>query len=199
MKTMLNKIFARWFAVSVSLILAISGIGAVTALLISPARAAVAELRVCPSGCAYSSVQVAVNDAHPGDIIKVAEGIYTDVHTATVGRVITQVVYLSKSVTIRGGYTAAFTEPPDSALHPTVLDAQGRGRVLYITGDVSPTIEGLRITGGDAVGLAGYAARWPEEYDAGGGVYVYATTAVLSNCLIYNNTAQWGGRDSFGL
>lgn len=32
---------------------------------------------------------------------------------------------------------------------------QRQGRVLYITGDINPTIEGLRITGGSAVGLGG--------------------------------------------
>ena len=39
---------------------------------------------------------------------------------------------------------------------PTTLDAQRQGRVLYITGDINPTIEGLSITGGNAAGLGGF-------------------------------------------
>jgi len=47
----------------------------------SPSRAAPsAELHVCPSGCAYASVQEAVDAADPGDVIKVAQGSYTDIH-----------------------------------------------------------------------------------------------------------------------
>jgi len=38
---------------------------------------------------------------------------------------------------------------------PTTLDAQRQDRVLYIIGDISPEIEGLSITGGNAAGLGG--------------------------------------------
>lgn len=63
-------------------------------------------------------------------------------------------VYISKTVTIRGGYTTTngFADPPNPDTNPTTLDAQGQGRVLYITGDISLTIEGLRITGGESAG-----------------------------------------------
>ncbi|MEE8392627.1 MAG: right-handed parallel beta-helix repeat-containing protein, partial [Anaerolineae bacterium] len=141
-----------------------------------------AELQVCPSDCMYSSIQAAVDAAVPGDIIKVASDIYTDIH-ARAG--ISQVVYISKTVTIRGGYTNAFTEPPDPEANPTTLDAGGSGRVLYVTGDVSPTVEGLRITGGDATGLGGGEFSWQ---DAGGGVYVITASAVISNNYIFGNT-----------
>ena len=102
----------------------------------------VTELRVCPSGCTYTSIQAAVDDANDGDLIKVSTGVYTGVNNYGG---LSQMVYISKTVVIRGGYTAAFTDPPDPKANPTTLDAQGQGRVLFITGMVSPTVEGLRV------------------------------------------------------
>jgi hypothetical protein len=73
--------------------------------------------------------------------------------------------------------------------NPTTLDAEGLGRVLVLSGTISPTIEGLRITGGNATGLGG----GPVGRSAGGGVYVYTATATISNCLVYSNTAGTSG------
>jgi parallel beta-helix repeat protein len=124
----------------------------------------------------------------------VASGLYTGVQgrPAPAGysgpTVVTQVVYISKTVTIGGGYTTAFTDPPDPETNPTTLDAQGEGRVLFITGDISPTIEGLHITNGDAAGLGGRSST-----DVGGGVYVINATVIISNNRMFSNTAQYGG------
>ncbi len=145
-----------------------------------------AELRVCVGGCPYSSIQAAVDAASDGDVIKVAAGSYTGVTTRDS---VTQVVYISKSVTIRGGYTTAFGEPPDPAVNATTVDAQGQGRGLYITGNISPTIEGLRITGGNAAGLRPGGGA----YSIGGGVYIVTATAFISGSQIMSNTAGRGG------
>ena len=153
-------------------------------------------ITVCLSGgCDYTSVQAAVDAANDGDVIKVAAGVYTDVHVCprndvtTIG-VVTHVVYVSKTVTIRGGYTTtnSFADPPDPEANPTTLGARGQGRVLYITGDISPTIEGLRITGGDATGMGGGFLG-----DAGGGMYVINATSLINNNQMFNNTAEYGG------
>jgi hypothetical protein len=143
----------------------------------------------------YASVQAAVDAAAPGDEIRVATGIYTDIsvrsrNDVTTTGVVSQVVYISKTVTIRGGYNANFSIcNPD--VYSTTVDAQGQGRVIYITGNISPTIEGLRITGGDATGLDGYA--YAGIHDVGGGVYVMTATATLNNNQIFSNTASYGG------
>lgn len=137
-------------------------------------------------GFIYPSVQAAVNaSTHPTDVIKVA-GYCSNVN-AQGG--ITQVVYLSKTLTIQGGYTMTDWLIPDPIAHPTTLDAQGKGRVLYISGDISPTIEGLRLTGGDATGLGG----GEDARDAGGGVCIIQASVTLSDCGIEYNNADLGG------
>jgi len=153
-----------------------------------PVRAApTAELYVCPSGCAYSSIQTAVDAANPDDVIKVAQGDYTDIRQRGG---ITQVVYISKTVIVRGGYTTINWDTPDPSAHPTTLDAQGLGRVLVISGTITPTIEGLRLTGGDATGLGGD----PWGNDSGGGVYLHQAAGIISNCTIFSNTASVTGQ-----
>jgi parallel beta-helix repeat protein len=151
------------------------------------------ELRVCPSGCDYSSIQDAVDEAEPGDVIKVAQGTFTDLHTIpSLHRyefTATQVVAITKSITIRGGYTSDDWNDRDTRAHPTILDAQGRGRVMVIIGSgISPLIEGLHLTGGDATGLGGSVY----DNDAGGGCYVLGGTAVISDNVIEGNTAYRG-------
>ena len=142
------------------------------------------------------TIQYAVDQAGEGDEIRVASGSYTGVNVRprndiTTTGVVTQVVYISKTVAIRGGYTTTnnFADPPDPVANPTTLDAQEQGRVLYVTGDISPTVEGLRITGGDAAGLGGSSG----DYDAGGGLYVAHATPMISSNLVFSNTALHGG------
>jgi len=168
---------------------------------ITPVRADPASvLYVAPGGSCngiapcYGSVQAAVDAAAPSDEIRVAAGIYTDVHVRprhdiTTTGVVTQVVCISKTVTVRGGYTTTNWTVSDPEAQPTTLDAQGQGRVLYITGDISPTIEGLRITGGNAAALSGT----PRDEDGGGGVYIFTATADISNNRVFSNTADYGG------
>jgi len=87
-----------------------------------------AELHVCPSGCAYSSVQAAVDAATDGDTIKVAAGTYSGAQaklSATTGYTYTQVVMVDgKSLTLKGGYTAGNWNIYDPLSNPTIIDAQ---------------------------------------------------------------------------
>jgi uncharacterized repeat protein (TIGR01451 family) len=153
------------------------------------------------SGCdqVFTGVQSAVDAASGGEIIKIAAGVYTGVQSRPAppgylfpppSGLIAQVAYVDKAVAMQGGYTITngFADPPDATANPTTLDAQGQGRAIFIAGDVRLTVEGLRITGGDADGLGGYMLG-----DAGGGVYVLSTTATISNNRMFGNSAGNGG------
>ena len=131
------------------------------------------------------TIQYAVDQALPGEEVRVATGVYTDVHARST---VTQVVYISKTVTVRGGYSADFGEW-DPAQYTTTLDARRAGRVLVIVGEISPTVEGLRITGGRATDSVG----GPGGPDSGGGVYIISATATLSNNQVFDNVAFYGG------
>ncbi len=168
---------------------------AIAALFFSLGKTALAttELHVC-STCFYTSVQAAVDAASEGDIIKVAAGRYADVsqrprNDVVATGVVTQMLYVSKTVTILGGYDDSNWGVSDPVANPTVLDAQGEGRVIYITNGANPTIRGLQITGGQAAGLAGD----PWDSDAGGGIYGYRTGFTLENSVINDNHANVGG------
>jgi hypothetical protein len=131
-------------------------------------------------GCAkvFTAVQKAIDTATEGETIKIASGVYTRVNNYGASA---QIAYLSKTVTLRGGYTVTNWVTPDVQLNPTVLDAQSQGRGLYITGSISPVIEGLTIVGGNPIGD-----------DFGGGICVTYAAAVLRNNTIVSNTAQYG-------
>ena len=145
------------------------------------------------------TLQHAVSVAGINNAILVAKGIYDDLHTHSIpagyfappaSGVITQVLYVDKTVTIRGGYTTAFKEPPDPSSNSTSLQvpAGQLGRVVVIAGDVHPTLYGFRIVNGDATGLGG---GWGSR-DAGGGVFIFTATATLDTNTITLNKAYDG-------
>ncbi len=173
------------FTFALGLLLAFLGMMNHSGVGVSPVHAA--NYTVCQSGpisCTYNTIQDAVDAASDGDVIRVVAGTYTGVNNYGG---LTQTVYLSKSVTIQGGYATPGSLLPDPDANPTIIDAQGQGRVFYITGDISPVIAGLHITGGDAAELGGDHPA----YDAGGGIYVSTASATIRHNVIYSNTVSF--------
>ncbi len=175
-------------------------------LALSPARAAGTTRYVATTGrnaigtqppylindCAVitdpcRTLQHAVNWADPGDTILVAAGVYTDVQ-ARDG--MTQVVYIDKSLTIRGGYTTTNWGASFPLTQPTVLDARGLGRVVVISGNVAPTLEGFILTHGNATGqITGCPTIHGSPAGCGGGIFVYGAGPLIVNNVITNNIA----------
>lgn len=173
--------FAAVFVATIAVLLLVTWLGSRS----FAARASPGTLYVSPDGddaedCTdplhpCGTVQRAMDVAAPGDAILVATGVYTGVQVRG-GK--TQAVYVSQTVTIRGGHSADFSAwDPD--VYSTTLDARSLGRVVYFASGVTATLEGLRLTGG---------SQWN-----GGAVYALAARPIISACRIYSNTANNGG------
>ena len=141
----------------------------------------------CSSIQPCATVQHAVDLAETSDEVLVATGVYTGVQARDA---MTQVVYISKTVTIRGGYNSDFSLwDPDT--FPSTLDAEQQGRVVYISGaSITPTLESLTITGGDATGLTTHCPPAGGQSDGcGGGIFVYNARPTIMNNIVTDNVA----------
>ncbi|MCP5098346.1 MAG: hypothetical protein GY943_22585, partial [Chloroflexi bacterium] len=133
----------------------------------------------------YGSIQAAMDDASPGDVIDVA-GFCSGVHEYDTGVVdttcgdgiILTTVHIDKDVTLRGGWDENFNGQNSE----TILDALNQGRVIYIAPGTSPTIEQFDIRQGQ---LSGANAN-------GAGICIDQATPTISNNNIYSNTAVNG-------
>ena len=140
-----------------------------------------------------ATLQHAVNIANPGEEIRVAAGTYSGAQMAIdsrTGYTYTQVVVITKSLTLRGGYTRDDWNTFDPAANPTIVDAQRQGRGVSIVGvlgdGLAVTIDGFTITGGDYTGLRNLS----EAYDYGGGIYGSLGALTLRNSVITDNIAS---------
>ncbi len=122
----------------------------------------------------YDSVQAAVGAANNGDEIRIAEGTYNEN------------VNITRSVTLRGGYTTTDWSTADPEAHPALINAGGTNlaAISSRTSDITITLEGLEIAGG------GYTSNQPS-----GGIDIYASNihVTIRNCSIHNNYDYWGG------
>lgn len=125
-----------------------------------------------------ATVQRAVDVAALGDEIRVAGGNYVGVQ---VRAAITQHLYISQSINIRGGYLADFSAPPDPGLSPTVLDAAGLGRVIVTAAGTHSTLDGLQLVNGQA------------GSQSGGGLYAVGAYVNLNSVTFSSNRAEFGG------
>jgi len=137
------------------------------------ARADPGDLFVSPTGsgdCSQGNpcdLQTALGAASDGDTIYIAGGVYTGSGGA--------VVTVNHSLNLYGGWDGATTTPVvrDPDAYPTTLNGEDMRRVVYISGNISPTIDGLIVTGG----------KGPD----GGGVYIYDASPIIQNNVITAN------------
>ncbi len=140
------------------------------------------------------TIQHALNQAAPGDVIKIAQGVYTNVVTVThQSQNLVQTAFISKPVSLYGGFVSSVdgwqANPPDHTAHPTIIDSQGLGRGVYITSTGTITLDRLVIRNGNAGGLQG----GPANDDAGGLIYNEGADVVLHATRLYSGSAQVGG------
>ena len=120
------------------------------------------------------TVQRAIDVASAFDEIRVATGTYTDAAGT--------VADIDKTVTLLGGWDSGFTTRDPSA-YPTTLDAQRNGRVVYINGNISPTVDGFTITGGNANSEISGLGR-------GGGIYSRNASPIIQNNVVITNVGS---------
>ena len=120
-------------------------------------------------------LQTALSQANDGDTIYIAQGNYTSSGTA--------VLNVTQSITLYGGWDGATSGAVvrDPAAYTTTLDGQDARRVVHISGDVTPTLEGLWITNGAI------------NSQNGGGIYSDSAHPIISGCHIFDNVADFGG------
>jgi parallel beta-helix repeat protein len=167
------------------------GLGLTLALLYAlnahprPALAAPVDLFAQPvsrtAACTIDQpcpLQIALNKAVDGDSIYLAGGTYTGNGSA--------VVIITKSINLYGGWDGAASKIPvrDPDLYPSILDGESQRRVVDISGNHTPTLDGLQITNGSA-GISG-----------GGGISSDMAHPIISGCHVYSNTA---GDDGGGI
>ena len=97
---------------------------------------------------------------------------------------ITQTVYISRNVTLQGGYTTTnWLADPDSDSYPTTVDAEGNGRVAVIMGS-QVTLDGVQIVNG--------YANDGSLLNEGGGIWVNGHLT-LTHAIVQDNAAVRNG------
>jgi predicted outer membrane repeat protein len=121
------------------------------------------------------TIQAGIDTAAAGDTVLVAAGRYTWSNQGT-GTEYGLILFF-RNVT---GFVVRSEAGPEA----TTLDAQRQGRVIYFMGENDITLEGFTITGGEA----------PEfGYYSGGGICLHVSYPLIKNCIISENSAQYGG------
>jgi hypothetical protein len=133
------------------------------------------------SAVAPCSLREALVHVPSGGVIYVGQGTYTSTGGA--------VAVITKSLTLLGGWERRTVDPivRDPVAFPSILDGQGARRGASISGDITTTLDGFTITGGNAAGLGD--CGHPLITACGGGILVSQAHAILSNNIITGNTA----------
>lgn len=112
---------------------------AATSILIAvhPPSAPAATLKVCPSGCTFSSVQDAINAAATGDTINLSPGTYTET-------LLIAAPVAARSLTLKG-----------SGAKNTIVDGNRKGTVLEVDTNYAVDVTGLTFTNGENLPAGG--------------------------------------------
>ncbi|MEM6772901.1 MAG: right-handed parallel beta-helix repeat-containing protein, partial [Bacteroidota bacterium] len=159
-------------------------------------------LTVCASGCDYVTIEGAVNLAVSGDTIDIQAGTFTESD-----------IFIAENLTIRGqGPTLTIVQAAD---RPSAAN----GRVFFVEGEFTVSIENLTVRHGVAVGSDNNGGRIQidcgpltdvqlvnlivsDNYagDEGGGIHSFGSggSISLTNCIISDNEANGNAPNSLG-
>jgi hypothetical protein len=147
---------------------------------IAPSSSRARTWYVTPDGTGDApTIQAGIDSAGVGDTVLVAPGLYTWSSQGT-GTDYGMILF-------KRGVTGFELRSEAGAAH-TILDAERRGRVIFIMAYNDIVIDGFTVTGGEA----------PIEYDSGGGLIGHLSAPVVRNCVFTGNSARLGGGVWYG-
>jgi hypothetical protein len=141
---------------------------------------------------AATNIQDAINIAAAGDIVLVTNGVY-----ATGGKVmagdLTNRVALDKPVIVLSvnGYAATVIQ---GAWDPIPTNGPGAVRCAYLA--AGAVLNGFTLQNGATRATGDFSSGGPLE--SGGGIWCVSTNGVVSDCLLTNNSAIYGGGIAYG-
>jgi len=129
-----------------------------------------ATVTVCPGGCDYSSIKVAIFAASPGDVVEVQSGRYYD-H-----------LNIQKRIELRG---------VDTGKGMPILDATGSGSPVTISAD-GVVVEGLRLMNGgpDSAGILVLSDECIIRKNDASNNYIGIHLLGSKNCTVQGNIAS---------
>lgn len=141
------------------------------------------------------TLQYAIDESSDGDQILLAGGVYTELtqHSKswhpTIG-------YITRSLSLRGGFTLTNWTDPNPLFNPTRLDGRLQGTALVFSGVLSATVENLEITGSRNWGIGGgnshLSIRDNRIVNSGGGIIVSDGALSAAGNVICNNHDDYG-------
>jgi hypothetical protein len=142
---------------------------------------------------AATNIQDAIDAANPGEIVLVTNGVYSAGGLVMAGD-LTNRVALNKAIIVASvnGYQSTIIQ---GAWDPVSTNGPGAVRCAWLTNGAA--LNGFTLQNG-ATRSTGDGGFLGGGLESGGGVWCISTNEVVSNCVLTNNSANFGGGAVYG-